>query len=52
VGNLEVLVDLLKNQLDMTGLSHKILLILKEQGKERANIWTRKKTQNGKRGYA
>jgi hypothetical protein len=46
-------VDLLKEQLDMTGLSHdECLLILKEQDQERANIQTRTKKQKGKRGYA
>jgi hypothetical protein len=45
-------VDLLKEQLDMTGLSHdESLLILKEQDQERADIQTRTKKQKGKRGY-
>jgi hypothetical protein len=53
VDNLEVLIDLLKEKLDMTELSHdEILLILKKQDQERANIRTRKKKQKGKRGYA
>jgi hypothetical protein len=37
----------------MTRISHdEILLILKEQNQERANIWTRKKKQKDRRGYA